>query len=157
MVRRSEGTAEFVPEEGGPVLEVSERVERRFLGRTVIARFRTVVPARDWGPGRASVIHTGRLRRQGIEVRDEYGSDEAAELVETLGNDAEFVRSATQLDFTRFELSLDGEVCIADVELMGASLVAIAFPPIRSYVRLHRDQREALIGTLTALERVTAH
>jgi hypothetical protein len=29
--------------------------------------------------------------------------------------------------------------------------VAIALPPMRSYVRLHADQRQAMVGSLTRL------
>jgi hypothetical protein len=42
---------------------------------------------------------------------------------------------------------------MARVELMGASHVAIALPPMRSYVRLYDDQREALLSTLAELGR----
>jgi hypothetical protein len=39
---------------------------------------------------------------------------------------------------------------------MGASYVTIAFPPMRSYVRLYPDQREALVATFGELERVAS-
>ncbi|MGH8945700.1 MAG: DUF3156 family protein [Acidimicrobiia bacterium] len=153
LSRKADGAAVFEPEAEGPVLEVTVRVEKRFLGRTEIARFRSVVPARAWGRARLSLHHTGRLKRQGIGVRVDQGS-EAARLAEALRSDPQFAESAADLDFTRFDLESDGENCEATIELMGASLVSIAFPPIRSYVRLHDDQREALVGCLAALQRL---
>ena len=50
----------------------------------------------------------------------------------------------------------DGETLTATVELMGASYVSIAFPPMRSYIRLYPDQREALVATFGELERVAS-
>lgn len=156
MVPGREGTVRFVPEDGGPVLEVSQRVERRFLGRTLIARFHTTFPAPRWGSGRLRVEHTGRLKRDGMSVGVVEGPEKMEALARRLTSDPAFSTAVLALDFTRFDLSLDGVQCAAEVELMGASLVAIAFPPIRSYVHLHPDQREALIGSLTALRRLTA-
>ena len=155
LVRGPEGAITFVPEKGiGPVLTMGGRVRKRFLGRTEIAQFQTVTDVRRWGHARLRVHHTGRLKRQGIDVRVEEGSEEATKLASTLSSDAEFGDSASLLDFTRFDIDLDGERCVATVEVMGASFVSIAFPPIRSYVRLHDDQREALVGCLSALERL---
>lgn len=153
---RRDGAAVFVPDSEGPVLEVGVRVERRFLGRTEIARFQTVTPAPGWGPGRLTVRHTGRLSREGVDVRVEEGSEAAEGLADTLRDDPELAASAVRLDFTRFDIDLDGESCRVTVELMGGSLVSIALPPIRSYVRLHDDQREALLASLQAVARVVA-
>lgn len=90
----------------------------------------------------------------GVEI--EAGAEMIATLAATLSSDPGFVESVRALDFTRFNIDLDGETCSATVEVMGASLVSIAFPPIRSYVRLHDDQREALLAGLTSLFRLTA-
>lgn len=155
LVRDTDRGALLVPDGGGPVIELSVRVEKRFLGRTEVARFRMRVPAPGLGPARLTVRHRGRLRREGVDVVVAAGTTEAVALAEALSSDPEFAVAALALDFTRFDVKLDGEVCVATVELMGASLVSIAFPPIRSYVRLHEDQREALIGSLTALGRLT--
>lgn len=154
LVLDSDCAATFVPVQGGPSLKVRPRVERRFLGRTEIAQFQTATPVHRWGPAHLRVHHTGGLRRQGPEVRAEKGSEEATRLAGDLSSDADFAMAALSLDFTRFDIDLDGERCVATVELMGATLVSIAFPPIRSYVRLHRDQKDALVGSLTALGRV---
>lgn len=155
LVGDVDGGAVFVPDGGGPVLEVGVRVEKRFLGRTEVARFRTRGPATGSAPARLTIRHSGRLRREGVTVVVEEGSPDAVELADAVSSDLEFAAAALALDFTRFDVELDGEVCVATVELMGGSLVSIAFPPIRSYVRLHVDQREALIGSLSALQRLT--
>lgn len=152
---REDGTAIFVPDGDGPVLEVSVRVDKRFLGRTEVARFRMRVPAAGLGPARLTVRHRGRLRREGVDVVVAVGTTEAVALAEALSSDPEFAAAALALDFTRFDIDLDGENCIVTIELIGGSLVSIAFPPIRSYVRLHEDQREALMASLGALERLT--
>lgn len=156
IVTAPDGRAELVPQGGGPALSVSERVEKRFLGRTMIAGFQMVFPAARWGQGRLQVQHTGRMRRQGIDVRFTDGSVEVAELAARLGSDSEFTCAAFALDFTRFDLELDGANGVALVELMGGSLVSIAFPPIRSYVRVPPDQSAALVATLTALVNTAA-
>jgi hypothetical protein len=59
--------------------------------------------------------------------------------------------SALPLDFTRFAILGGASGWSAEVELVGASHVAIALPPMRSYVRLHADQRQAMVGSLTRL------
>ena len=155
VVRAPDGRVTFVPETGGgPVLVVGARVKKRFLGRTEIAQFQTFTVARRWEPARLRVGQTGRLQRRGARVEVVEGSDEAASLAAALTSDAEFAVAAMALDFTRFDLEFDGERCATTVELIGASFVSIALPPIRSYVRLHPDQRVALIGCLAALQRV---
>jgi hypothetical protein len=55
------------------------------------------------------------------------------------------------LDFTRFELVRADGQWSSTIDLMGASYVSLALPPMRSYLRLHADQRQALVETLTAL------
>lgn len=125
------------------------------MGRTEIARFQTMITVRQWGQeARLRVHHTGRLRRGNPGVTVEHGSGEAVGLAAALMSDAEFVAAVSSLDFTRFDLELEGDSCVTTVELMGATFVSIAFPPIRSYIRLHGDQRDALIASLVALERV---
>lgn len=152
--RPSEGFATFLPESGeGPVLEVRERVERRFLGRTRVARFGATFPAPGWSDQTLRVVHTGGLRRTGMSV----GSDaEDSALVGLLESDEDFLAAAATLDFKHYEIAIRDENCVVTVELVGASLVAIAFPPIRSYVRLYPDQREALVDGFKALGRLLA-
>lgn len=153
-LERSEGGSVLVPDDGGPVIGVSERVERRFLGRTEVARFHVSAPAPDGGSGRISVRHSGRLRRQGVEVQVLAGDEPERRLVSDLASDDAFRAAALPLDFTRFEVGRADARWTATVELMGASYVSIALPPMRSYVRLHPDQAAALVGSLRALSTV---
>jgi hypothetical protein len=86
-------------------------------------------------------------------VRVVEGGEQAQLVAGTLSADHRLTERALPLDFTRFEVANDGQTWVTGIELMGATLVKIAFPPMRSYVRLYPDQRDALVGTLTELER----
>lgn len=152
LERQGGGPARFVPGSGdGPVLEVTERLERRFLGRTRVARFGVSFAAPGWDEETLRVRQTGGLRRRGLSVRSDAKGSSLAALLEA---DAQFVTAATALDFKEYEIAIQEGTCAATVELLGASLVAIALPPIRSYVRLYPDQREALLDGLQALRRL---
>jgi hypothetical protein len=146
--------ARFTPTGGGPVIEVTEHVDRRLLGHSEIARFETRNPATSAEPGRMLLRHTGRWKRDGIAVVVTGGGDVAVSLARALEGDERFVAASLPLDFTRFELaSVEGE-WRSTVELMGASYVSVALPPMRSYVHLHPDQRRALLETLATLSDV---
>lgn len=145
------GKGRFLPDEAGPVIEVIERVDRRFLGHTEIAQFRMVSPGSDGGKAHLTIRHTGKLRRQGVAVEVSSGDETIRRLAEKIATAESFTSAALTLDFTRFDVDrADGE-WTTTVELMGASYVSLALPPMRSYVRLHADQRQALVETLTAL------
>ena len=146
-----DGVCRFVPTEGGPTIEVTERVDKRFLGHIETARFMVRMPAPGSGPARLSIRHRGRFKREGIVVEVVSGDDAAHLLADDIGSDVDFARATNPLDFTRFEVEWDEGLWIATVELMGASFVSLALPPMRSYVRLHADQRDSLIASLTAL------
>jgi hypothetical protein len=146
-----DGVARFAPIGGGPALVVGTKVEKRFLGRTEVAVFRTRIPDSSWSPVKLEVRHTGRRTRTGVEVRGGDGG-----LASSLETDERFAAAAMPLDFKEFDIVSDGEILTASVELMGASYVAIAFPPMRSYVRLYPDQREALVATFAELARVVS-
>lgn len=148
------GTAFFHPVDGGPVLEVTERVEKRFLGHFETARFEVRAPARGWGEARLQARHTGRIKREGVTFDLIAGNSAAADLGRALESDAAFTAAVLPLDFTRFDVELSAGHCVATVELMGASFVSLALPPMRSYVRLHPDQRQALVASLSALANV---
>ena len=79
------------------------------------------------------------------------GDDAAQLFADDLGSDIDFARATSPLDFTRFEVERTEGQWVATVELMGASFVSLALPPMRSYVRLHADQRDSLIASLSAL------
>jgi hypothetical protein len=148
------GTAFFHPVDGGPVLEVTERVEKRFLGHFETARFEMRAPAPGLGEARLQARHTGRIKREGVTVLVVAGDSAAVDLARALESDAAFTAAILPLDFTRFDVELSASQCVATVELMGASFVSLALPPMRSYVRLHSDQRLALVASLSALANV---
>lgn len=152
------GRSRFIPVGHGPVLEVSARIERRFLGRTEIAVFETAYPVAMPEGAKLAITHSGRVKRVGLRATVKEGSDEALlTLVEAIGADETLMQASLPLDFTSFEVFGMSSGCRARIELMGASHVAIALPPIRSYVHLHPDQRESLLATLGELGRVLRH
>lgn len=148
------GRLRFVPIEGGPALEVSGRTERRFLGRTEIAVFESIFPAPIADSSTIEIKHSGRLKRSGLVATVKTGGEASMRLAEAIAADGRLAEVSLPRDFTSFEVSVGTSGCRARVELMGASHVAIALPPIRSYVHLHPDQRESLIDTLVRLGEV---
>lgn len=152
--REGDRVGRFQPTNGGPALTVVERVERRFLGRNEVAQFRVTVPVESTEPAHLTVAHKGRLRREGVTVEVKEGGRREVALAGKVESDPGFVEAALPLDFTRFDLIRSTEKWTVTVELMGASHVSIALPPIRNYVRLFPEQREALLATLEALVRL---
>lgn len=149
-----DGRARFVPAQGGPTLVVASRIDKRFLGRTEIAVFETDLSVSL--PERATIElkHIGGLKRSGVSAHLVEGGAGGQRVAEKLASDGELSRSLRPLDFTKFEVRGDPTGCVARIELMGASHVAIALPPIRSYVRLYPDQREAMTRGLEEVGRV---
>ncbi|MGC2241484.1 MAG: DUF3156 family protein [Acidimicrobiia bacterium] len=154
MVDLGPGHARFVTKDGHLVFEVVERVERRFLGHNEIAQFRTHSPGDVDGPGRLRVRHTGALRRVGVQVEATKGVAAVDDLAARASDDAAFETAALPLDFTKFEaVAADGE-WVTTIELMGATHITIALPPMRNYVRLYPDQADALLSTLAQWRRL---
>ncbi len=151
LERLGEGRAHFIPRGEGQVIEVRERVDRRFLGHTEIAQFLHTVDVEPGEPARLRVGHSGRLKRQGVEVVVVAGDGDVERLATRISNDEAFTGPGLALDFTKFEMERSPRQWTVTVELMGASFVSLALPPMRSYVRLHEDQREALLAALKAL------
>lgn len=147
------GRVRFVSTASRRSFEVGQREERRFLGRTTIATFHATHPGSDT-QGAIELRHTGRHNRTGVEARVSNGDSATHDLAARIESDEGLVKAILPLDFTRFELRSDESEWRSTVELMGATLVGIALPPIRSYVRLYPDQLEALTGTFAALDRV---
>ena len=50
-----------------------------------------------------------------------------------------------ELDFKRYELLAEAGAYRVETELIGASEVITALPPMRRYIRLYPDQKSALI------------
>lgn len=146
--------ASFAPAKGTLPLEVASRIDKRFLGRTEIAVFRTRYDVSLFDESTVELRHTGSTRRSGLTARTKTGGEAASRLAEALSTDRALTEAVLPLDFTRFEVGGDQTGCHARVELMGASHVAMALPPIRSYVHLHADQREALLAAFVEVGRV---
>ncbi|MGA7097016.1 MAG: DUF3156 family protein [Acidimicrobiia bacterium] len=154
MVDLGPGHARFVTKDGHLVFEVMERVDRRFLGHSEIARFLVRAPTDLDGPGRLQVRHTGSLKRVGVRVEATEGTADVDDLAARASDDDAFETAALPLDFTRFEAVVaDGE-WVTSIELMGATHITIALPPMRSYVRLYPDQADALLSTLAHWRRL---
>ncbi len=148
------GRIRFVSSEGGPDLEVSSRIEKRFLGRTEIAVFEADLVVSWPEESTIELRHTGGLRRSGVTATLVAGGDAARRAAAALASDRRLTQALLPLDFTRFEIHGGPAGCRARVDLMGASHVAIALPPIRSYVHLHPDQRAAMVAGLEEVRRV---
>lgn len=149
-----EGRVQFVPVADGPVFELASRIEKRFLGRTEIAVFRAGI---DVSPPEESVValrHTGGLKRTGVTAVVVEGGESAERIASALATDRSLTEALMPLDFTRFEVIGGPAGSRAEVELMGATHVAIALPPIRSYIHLYPDQRDAMTRGLEAVRRV---
>ncbi len=146
-----------MPLAGGTVIEVEERVDRRFLGHTEIARFIVRAPSAARSSARFHLRHTGNLKRTGVEVVLDSGADGDREVVTRTMAAPAVAAPALTLDFTSFDIERSDGVWTVVVELMGASFVSLAMPPMRSYVRLHPDQREALVDVLEAVATQLAH
>jgi Protein of unknown function (DUF3156) len=153
METAAPGHATFTGESGQPVFDVVERVERRFLGSSEIARFIILSPADPAPPMRLEVRHTGKLKRSGVAVRPVTGGERAAAAATALAGDRAFRAAVFPLDFTFFEVEGGDQGWAATIELMGATYVSIALPPMRNYVHLYPDQRDALLSTVAAWRR----
>jgi hypothetical protein len=126
------------------------------LGRTEIAVFEmdlgSVLPEEST----IELSHTGGLKRSGLTAAAVDGGDAAIRMAEALASDRRLSDALLPLDFTRFAILGGLAGCRARVELMGASHVAIALPPIRSYIHLYPDQLEAMMTGFAELRRVLA-
>lgn len=144
----------FVPVGEGPILELASRIEKRFLGRTEVAVFRADIDRAVPEESIVALRHTGGLKRTGVTAVVVEGGESGERVASALASDSSLAEVLMPLDFTRFEVICGPDGCRAEVELMGASHVAIALPPIRSYVHLYPDQREAMTRGLEAVRRV---
>jgi hypothetical protein len=149
-----DGRVRFVPVGDGPVLELASRVEKRFLGRTEIAVFRVPIDLDLPEETTVAVRHTGGLKRTGVTAVLVQGGEPGERVASALAADAGLAKALLPLDFTRFEIFCEPAGCRVEVELMGATHVAIALPPIRSYIHLYPDQLEAMIRGLEEVRRV---
>lgn len=149
-----DGRVRFVPVGKGATFELASRTEKRFLGRTEIAVFRVGIDRSLPEESTVALRHTGGLKRTGVTAVPVSGGEPEERVASALAADRRLAETVMPLDFTRFEVICGPTGCRAEVELMGASHVAIALPPIRSYVHLYPDQREAMMQGLEAVRRV---
>lgn len=148
------GRIRFVPTGDGLILEVASRIEKRFLGRTEIAVFESDLGSSLPEKATIELRHTGGIKRSGVTAALVEGGDAAQRIAEELASDARLADAVISLDFTRFEVHGDPTGCRARVELMGASHVAIALPPVRSYIHLYPDQLDAMTEGFAEVRRV---
>ena len=148
------GRVSFVPVGDGPVLELASRIEKRFLGRTEIAVFGADIGVSVPEVSTIALSHTGGLKRTGITAVVVEGGESGQHVADALASDHSLAEALMPLDFTRFDVICGPAGCRVELELMGASHVAVALPPIRSYVHLYRDQREAMERGLSEVRRV---
>lgn len=170
VVRGAPGSATVVPPGGRPAFRLAVRSERRRLLhlQTLLVHVdgpaleADVTAARDAPAARLVLHHTGQLRRTGLTVtvrptgrgRRRSGAPPppaVAALRDRLLAGGELEAASLPLDFTRFEVAVVDGRWRATLELMGASHVRTTLPPSARYVRLHPDQRDALLATVAVL------
>ena len=149
-----DGRIRFVSAEDGPALVVTSRIEKRFLGRTEIAVFEVDLGVALPEESTIELRHTGGFKRSGVTAVVVEGGEDARRVAAALASDVAVSEALLPLDFTGFEVDGDPAGSLARVELVGASQVAIALPPIRSYVHLYPDQHEAMVKGIEEVRRV---
>lgn len=147
--RTAVGRAEVVVE-GHPV-EVQVATRGRLLLRITEATFVLAGPDCD-EILEVVVRHTGMVRRTGLDAKVVEGGTVAGRLAAAVADSRRLERAAQPLDFTRFVVVGDGRRLRAHLTLMGASMTRMRLPPTTNYVRLHEDQRAALLAVADALD-----
>lgn len=142
---------------GGRPLSIVVGTRGRMLLRITETTF--VIPGPAWAEGtdvEVAVSHAGAVRRTGLRIRPVAGGEAAADLAQRLQADPALVAAAEPLDSTSFRVRVvDGQLEAAIV-LMGASMTRMRVPPTATYVKLHDDQRAALLATAAALDALWA-
>jgi hypothetical protein len=146
--------AQFRCDESGLAFLAEECVEARFLMHVVTTRFSCHIPYGGGRPARIRVRHRGAWKRTGIECTTEQDDGEAAavrQIADRLASDFALTSSMLPLDFTSFQLERHEAGWIASLVHYGASEVVYQFPSTRQYVRLSREQVEAILRTFARL------
>nr|WP_274387960.1 DUF3156 family protein [Salsipaludibacter albus] len=144
-----------VVEVDGRPLELHVTTRGRLLLRITETAFVVTGPDRAAAGGRPvqlRVGHTGMARRTGIRVAVENGGEPARRLAARLRGSGDLVAAMLPLDFTDFTVVEEDGRLLARIVLMGASMTRMRVPPTTTYVRLHDDQRDALLATVDALD-----
>jgi hypothetical protein len=146
-----------------------EQVEPQFLMHVVTTRFSCRVAGDSNGRQRMRIRHRGTWKRTGIECAvaadARAGADSDADagaaadagtrqLCARLADSPELTAALLPLDFTDCELLPVADGWEVRIVHFGASEVVYRVPPIRQYVRLPRDQLNALLQTFAVLRSI---
>ncbi len=160
--RAAPGTAVVTPRAGTPPFRLTVRSERRRLLHLQTLLVHVDGPSSPAGqPAKLVFHHTGQVRRTGLAAsvrpagRGRRWSGEVPPEVVTVRDrllaDGALEAASLTLDFTSFEVAVVDGAWRVTLELMGASHVRTTLPPSARYVRLHPDQRDALLATVAVL------
>ena len=141
--------------DGGLECAVRERVERHFLMHIVALEFEMNVPAAALPGGRIEVRNTGILFRTGIACTVPGKQRTALQAVtERIEADQALHRALMNLNFRHCTLVGSAEGWSVRLEPYGASEVVNRRPAFRRYIRLGREQADALVTALGAFSRI---
>jgi hypothetical protein len=134
---------------------VRERVERHFLMHIVALEFELNVPSVALPGGRIEVRNTGLLFRTGIACTVPGKQRAALQAVtDRIEADQILQKALISLNFRRCTLVGGEEGWSVLLEPYGASEVVNRRPSFRRYIRLGKEQADALVLALTAFRRI---
>lgn len=135
--------------------EVQERTHSELLMHLVVTDFLLQVPSLGNGALHLDLRHSGALKRTGIACKHRSGeATELARLEAALVGDEQLRSTLMPLDFKRLSICREADVWWVSLEHIGASEVVNRMPSFRRYIRLSDSQRDALVATFIALQRV---
>ncbi|MDD2054241.1 DUF3156 family protein [Pseudomonas putida] len=140
----------------GLFFEAQERTHSELLMHLVLTDFVLQVPSREVGALQIELRHTGAVRRTGLTCKRRAGEAAAlAALEAALLHDQPLCTALMPLDFKRLVIER-GEAggWTVSLEHMGASEVVNRMPSFRRYIRLDDRQRDGLLQSLSALQRI---
>lgn len=140
----------------GLFFEAQERTHSELLMHLVLTDFVLQVPSREVGALQIELRHTGAVRRTGLACKRRAGEAAAlATLEAALLHDQPLRTVLMPLDFKRLVIGR-GEAggWTVSLEHMGASEVVNRMPSFRRYIRLDDRQRDGLLQSLSALQRI---
>lgn len=140
----------------GLFFEAQERTHSELLMHLVLTDFVLQVPSREVGALQIELRHTGAVRRTGLACKRRAGEAAAlAALEAALLHDQPLRTALMPLDFKRLVIER-GEAggWTVSLEHMGASEVVNRMPSFRRYIRLDDRQRDGLLQSLSALQRI---
>lgn len=140
----------------GLFFEAQERTHSELLMHLVLTDFVLQVPSREVGALQIELRHTGAVRRTGLACKRRAGEAAAlATLEAALLHDQPLCTALMPLDFKRLVIGR-GEAggWTVSLEHMGASEVVNRMPSFRRYIRLDDRQRDGLLQSLSALQRI---